>query len=232
MIHSFYTSSAGMLAIQNGLDVTANNVANISTTGYKAQEANFADLINSNMQSIQGPKGKAGNGARLSSTDTVYTVGAPRQTDNPLDFALTDGNTFFAVQNGQEIRYTRNGNFHTSAENGVSYLVSADGGYVLNAQGERIQVTDENAVVPGVFTFANTDGLERDGDTTFLANNVSGPAAAVNNPGIKNKCLEDSSVDLSNEMTEVIQLQRAFQMNSKMVQISDDIMQTVNGLRG
>lgn len=232
MIHSYYTSSAGILALQNGLDVSANNISNISTTGYKAQECNFADLVNSKIQNIQGAKANIGNGVKLNNTDTVYTVGSPEQTGRALDFALTDANTFFAVQNGQGIRYTRSGNFQKSVENGTTYLVTADGGYVLDAQGQRIQVTDENHVTPGVFTFPNADGLERDGNTSFVATNISGLPTAVDNPGVKNQCLEASTVDLSNELTQVIQLQRAFEMNSKMAQISDEIMQTVNGLRG
>lgn len=234
MIHSYYTSALGMLGTEKGLDVTANNIANISTTGYKSAEPTFADLVNTSVNSSGGAASslKVGNGTRLSNTDTVFTPGSLQQTGRSLDFALTDQGSFFAIQDGSTVRYTRNGNFHLSEESGVSYLTDSNGGYVLDPQGGRIIVNNENdAVNLGVFTFANTDGLVRDGDTSFVPSAASGAATAVNNPEIKRMCLEDSTVDISDEITNMMEMQRAFQMNSKMVQISDEIMQTLNGLR-
>lgn len=233
MIHSYYTASMGMLGTEKGLDVTANNIANSSTTGYKSAEPTFADLVYTSVNSSAGAASlKVGNGTRLSGTDTVFTEGPLEQTGRSLDFALTDANSFFAVQEGSAVRYTRNGSFHISEQNGVSYLTDASGGYVLDPQGGKIVIQNENdAVNLGVFTFANTDGLSRDGDTTFLTGAASGTATAVNNPEIKRGYLEGSAVDLSDEITNMIEMQRAFQMNSKMVQISDEVMQTLNALR-
>lgn len=234
MIHSYYTSAAGMLGLEKGMDITANNISNISTTGYKSTQPTFADLIHTSIKaSNETPSSvKEGSGTKLNSTDTVFTAGSPNQTGRALDFALTDQRSFFAVQDGSTVRYTRDGNFHISVENGVSYLTAADGGYVLNPQGGRITVQNENDNVNlGVFTFNNIDGLVRDGNTSFLQTTASGTATAVNNPEIKRSCLESSSVDLADEMTNIIEMQRGFQLNSKMVQLSDEVMQTLNGLR-
>jgi flagellar basal-body rod protein FlgG len=173
-----------------------------------------------------------GTGAKLANTDTVYKVGNMQQTDRSLDFAITQTNGYFAVQTGAEIKYTRNGNFKLSAENGVNYLTTAEGGYILDAGGQRITVaSEEDDIDIGVYSFTNENGLTREGETYYVANNTSGEATAITNAAIKTGFLEGSSVNIADEMTAVIQLQRAFQMNSKIVQISDELMQTVNSLR-
>lgn len=234
MISSFYTAATGAIQLQKGFDVTANNIANASTTGYKTVSSSFADLVYTNIHAPEGADTqlKSGHGAKLQKTDTVYTAGTPRQTDRSLDFMLPDSNSFFAVETGDGVKYTRNGNFHLSVENGMNYLTDASNAYVLDANGQRIvyNAEDKNSNI-GVFSFNNQDGLVREGNTYFTANAVSGEAAAVANPEIKTGFLEDSAVNLADEMTSVIQLQRAFQFNSKIVQVSDEIMQTVNNLR-
>jgi len=234
MISSFYTASTGVINLQKGFDVTANNVANISTNGYKMTQASFADLIYTNIDAAQGAtsKLKSGHGVKLAKTDTLFTPGNLKNTGRSMDFALTGSNDFFAIQTDSGVKYTRDGNFHLSSENGTNYLTATDGGYALNAQGQKITMKSESDTpTVGVFAFQNTDGLSREGNCYFTPSSTSGAASAVANAEIKTGYLEESSVDVSDQMVSIIELQRAFQFNSKIVQMSDEIMQTVNSLR-
>lgn len=234
MISSFYTSATGAINLQSGFDVTANNIANVSTVGYKPSSASFADLIYTNIHAAAGENSqlKSGHGTKVEKTDTLFTQGSPKQTGRNLDYALVNPNNYFAVRSNGEVKYTRNGSFHLSVEDDGSYLASSDGGYVLDAQGNRIAMeSEEDTPAIGVFSVKNEDGLVRTGNTCFQLSDLSGPATAVTDPEMKKSYLEDSAVDVADQMTSVIELQRAFQFNSKMVQVSDEIMQTVNSLR-
>lgn len=234
MINSFYTAATGTIQLQKGIDVAANNIANIETTGYKATEPTFSDLLYTNLHAAPTTQTdlKSGHGAKLAKTDTVFTQGGLEQTGRMMDYALTQPDEFFAVQTGGTVKYTRNGNFHISEENGTKYVVDSTNGYVLDANGQRIAVDSETADIPAaVYSFPNCDGLSREGNSYFTATGHSGAGVAVANPAMKKGWLENSSADLTTELTSVMELQRAFQMNSKMVQMSDEIMQTVNSLR-
>lgn len=234
MITSFYTASTGAIQAQRGMDVVANNVANVSTDGYKPVNASFADLIYTKGQSGNV---KEGHGTRLANTNTTFTLGTIDNTDRILDFALSDNNTFFAVQTSNGIQYTRVGNFHLSQHNGKFYLTSQQNGYVLGPDGKPIEVnpdTLQNGFDPnkvGVFSFENVDGLLRQSDNMFLATQASGNATVMSDAKIRQGCIENSAVNLTDEITNMIESQKAFQFNCRMVQMSDEIMQTVNSLR-
>lgn len=232
MINSFYTASSGVIWLQKGLDVTANNIANEATTGYKADKASFSDLLTSNVYANGiNDKMKMGNGVKLQKTDTVFTNGSLNSTGRTLDYALqSDG--FFAVQTADGVRYTRDGSFILSQNNGNYYLATSSGDPVLNPNGQPIVVSDDQQNMDiGVYTFQNKDGLEKQGNNYFAATSNSGTASVIENPSLRQGMLENSSVDLADEMTNVITSQRAFQMNTKIVQMSDEIMQTINSLR-
>ncbi len=234
MINSFYTAATSTIQLQKGFDVIANNIANVSTTGYKSIEPSFADLMYTNMNAPEGAATdlKSGHGTKLEKTDTLFTQGGFQNTEQPFDYAPTQPNQFFAVETNGQVKYTRNGNFHVSVQQNQNYLVDSNGGYVLNSNGQPITVANEQAKPEiGVFSFDNCDGLLREGNTYFTATNGSGAAKAAVNPELKKGSLEDSTVSIADEMESVIELQRAFQFNSKIVQLSDEIMQTVNGLR-
>lgn len=234
MITPYYTAATGAIQLQLGMDVTANNIANVSTSGFQAQKNGFADLVYTNIHAAPGADTQlvTGHGTKLAKTDTVFAAGAMQNTSRFLDYALPEANQFFAIRTPDGIKYTRNGNFHLSNEQDGQYLASSDDGYVLDANGQRIQIeNEENPAAVGVFTFANCDGLSRDGGTYFLPTQISGQAQVAENAEVKQGYLEGSSVNIADEMTSVLELQRAFQMNSKIVQISDEIMQTVNSMR-
>lgn len=234
MLTSFYTASTGAIAQQNGIAVSANNISNISTNGYKADENVFSDLLYTNIHGDGNDTLKTGHGTKLGSVDTVFTHGSLKKTGRSMDYALDDSNTFFAVKTSDgSIKYTRDGSFSKSIEaNGKTYLSDGNGGYVLDGNGKSIVVTnDEEKQNIGVYTFKNLDGLLKSGDNYFSATNVSGNAYIVKGAKVEQGSVESSSTDMATEMSNVIVSERAFGFNAKIVQISDEIMQTVNSLR-
>ena len=217
------------------MGVTANNIANASTAGYKPDQSTFADLVYTTVNGAPGPNNLVvGQGEKLNKTDTVFTQGAVQETGRAQDYALLDRNTFFAVQSANgAVRYTRDGSFQLSEQpNGNFYLATAAGDLVLDANGQPIAVTDDQAQQNvGVYTFSNLDGLVKNGENTYLATNRSGAATVVQGAKVQQKALEGSAVDMAGELSELITTNRAFSFNAKVVQMADSIMQTVNSLR-
>lgn len=230
---SFYTAAVGALSQQRGLEVTANNIANLSTNGYKPDKASFADLVYSNVRDSE-PAVQVGHGDALWKTDTVHVSGGMKQTGNMQDYALMSDNAFFAVQDTDgTVKYTRDGSFRLSEQGDGSFLLcSTDGGKVLDGQGRPIPVRDKDAKQPvGVFSFRNRDGLVKTGGNLFAATAVSGPAAPAENVEVRQGYVEGSAVNLADEISDMMTSQRAFEFDSKMIKISDEVMQTLNNLR-
>ena len=115
MITSFYTAGVGTAQIQKGMDVLANNIANVNTTGFKTQKTGFSDLLYTNMK-YEGDNLQIGHGARLAKADTLFDVSAMDTTGRELDFALTNENAFFGVMSDGQIKFTRDGNFSLSIQ--------------------------------------------------------------------------------------------------------------------
>lgn len=249
MIDAFYTAAVGTVQLQKGFDVVGNNVANVSTAGFKKDNTSFADLLYTNIRASEEDTNlKLGHGAKLHKTDVLHTQGMMLPTGRDMDYTI-EGNGFFAVETLEGIKYTRCGNFEKSYIGGTAYLTALQGGYVLDSKGQRIELTGpvteivkdnngkevekivEQVIDIGVYDFKNTDALEKEGGLFFIANERTGEAAAVENPSLRQRYLEGSNVDLAQSMSDIITLQRAFQFNSRMVQISDEVMQTVNTLR-
>jgi flagellar basal-body rod protein FlgG len=162
---SLYISSGALQAYQQKIDTTANNVANVNTTGYKKREQSFSEILTTSLnnqvpaQAEQGrltPNGlRIGHGARTGLTQINMTQGQAIQTNNPFDLMI-NGKGFFQIGLGSteaggidEVRYTRDGNFHLSPnpENPRSYhLVHANGGYLLDQNGNPLQLDDRYEV--------------------------------------------------------------------------------------
>lgn len=230
---SFYTAAVGAVSQQRGLDVTANNIANLSTAGYKPDKASFADLVYTNVRGSD-PGLKTGHGDALWKTDTVFTPGGLNRTGRMQDYALTSDNAFFAVQDlDGTVRYTRSGSFQLSRQDDGSFLLcDLNGGKVLDPEGRTITVQDGDAKQNvGIFSFRNRDGLVKVGGNDYEATAVSGPTAPAENAEAKQGYLEDSSVSFADEIADVMSSQRAFEFDSKVVKMSDEIMQTLNNLR-
>ena len=235
----FYSARSGLLSMQQGLDVISNNVANIATNGYKEQRPSFYDLIYTT-QKEQNPEAQTGHGTKLYKTDLVYKRGQLMFTNRELDFA-TPTDSFFAVSNENgEISYTKDGAFYMSENNGQWELVNGRGQKVLDYNNNPITLDvdaqgkiDIETVMQqiGVFSFPNPYGLLADGSNSYLATESSGEATPDISADKLTGSLELSTVDLADQMIKVIQYQRAFQLNSKMVQTSDEIQSIVNNLR-
>lgn len=231
MINGFYAAKSGVKAFQTGLDVNANNIANVNTEGYKAQTASFTDLM---YTSAQGADFLVGNGARLA--DTALQTEQGGISPGGEGSVSIEGEGFFAVENAQgDTVYTRSGSFALSAEGNEIYLVTPDGGYVLDSNGRHIAVTggDAQAAVhkAGLYTFPNPDALEALGNSQYAQTNASGQAAADNASQIRESASELSNVDLVSEMTRMMINQRGVQFNLRMLQTADELEQAVNNLR-
>lgn len=239
---SFYTARTGAKAQQQKIDVVANNMANVNTFGYKAQYAGFVDLLYSNVREPEAvdTQLKVGSGTRVEKTDIDFNAGGLQSTDSVTDYAII-GSGFFAVQDPStnEIFFTRDGSFqHSLRQDGNFYLVTGDGDLVLDRDFRRIQVDLEGGqeYAPpeqlGVFDFEIKDGMLLVGDNKFTTVEKNGQPFLVEDAKVQQGYLEQSNADLSKEMVRLIEAQRAYSMSLKMVQTSNEIEQTIEGLRG
>lgn len=239
---AFYTASSGVIYLQRSMDVTANNIANADTPGFKASVSSFSDLLYSNIHRKQDELTnnlKVGHGTRLSGITLQYNQGALLPTDRELDFSIV-GDGFFAVENENGDRfYTRAGNFYVKLEDDVAYLTTASGDYVLSPDGDRIELNADGGPVNlenimtriGVYTFSNPYALLQEGSNYYTATEAAGEAMPSESYSLKQGFLESSNAELSKEMVNIITTQRAFQFNARVVQAADELQATVNNLR-
>ena len=261
MMQSLYTSSTGMLGMQTQIDTTANNIANVNTIGFKKSRAEFADLMyrvqeyagTSTSDTTKSPTGiEVGLGVRSTAINKIFSEGSLKQTDNDLDIAVT-GRGFFKLElpDGTEV-YSRNGAFKRD-ENGT--MVNADGyklipeivipedatnisigtdGIVTVTQPGQAQATQIGQIL--TTNFINPAGLHSMGDNLFLETDSSGQPVD-GTPGVdglgllRQGFIELSNVQLVVELTDLITGQRAYDANSKVITTSDEMLQTVNGLK-
>ncbi|MDR1673946.1 MAG: flagellar hook-basal body protein [Oscillospiraceae bacterium] len=264
---AFYNGASGLKAYQHGINAVAHNIANVNSYGYKADKAEFRDLmytrmdVNPNYNGTReaGTELMNGHGVQLFGLDLQYTQGSFHNTGHPLDFAIA-GEGLFAVNRRDRIEYTRNGDFDISVEPDGNYLVAADGAYVLDADYQRIQILYRDEYGPngeltpteeidfdaiaerlGVFSFDNPFGLQKLDGQNFLPTDISGqpfPAFAIGEDGrvvrqyeIYTTSLERSNVSLSQEMSDLIVDQKAYQFSARVVSVADELEQVVNSLR-
>lgn len=233
MIRGFYTAASSLVAQQANLNVIANNIANVSTTGFKPQQAGFASLLHENINGGAANTIQVGHGVKLQKTGIHFAQGDLKQTDMPLDFAIL-GEGFFAVENEEDgtITYTRDGSFQASIDGRRSYLTDASGNYVLDARERRIQLDEDfDCREIGVFEFSNPYGLELVGGNRFLPTEASGDPEDVDEPDIKVGYLENSAVQMAQEMVKMIEASKGFSFGSRIVQAADEMERTINQLR-
>ncbi len=261
-MRSLSIAATGMLAQQLNVEVISNNIANMNTTGFKRQRAEFQDLLYQNLRRIGAQSSDAGNlipaGVQIGAgvmTAAVYRLsdqGALQNTENNFDLAI-QGRGYFQIElpSGQT-GYTRAGSFQVSAD---GQIVTNNGFIVqpgitipqdaiditINASGE-VQVSIDGQVAPQLVgqielvTFFNDAGLEAQGDNLFLETAASGAANAgvPVSPGIGTLLqgfLETANVNPVAEITNLIKAQRAYEMNSKVITTSDEMMRTMSTLR-
>lgn len=227
MIRSYYTATNGALSSQNYLDMMSNNMANIQTVGYKKSKAEFSDLLYTN---IKGTDTKVGSGSKVQSANIVFNQAAPYETGGQTDFAIK-GDGFFAVQFEENTYLTRGGNFQVMNVDDENYLMY-QGGYVLDENEEPILVVDkEQEINVGVFVLENNSDLQRAGNNLFEVTNEDVEYSLSENPKVMRGFLESSGVEITDEMIKLIQIQKSFQLNSKIIQTADEIEQTINSLK-
>lgn len=233
MIRGFYSSSLGLISQQNYLNTIGNNVANINTTAFKPQVTAFSALLYEDVDGGAGTNISTGHGSKVQKNGLDLTQGDLLPTGLKMDCAI-DGAGFFAIRDKQTntVSYTRDGSFGISVEGNQNYLVNSSGDYVLGKNNNIIDVTngfDKTAV--GIFSFSNPYGLELLGSNQYAATNLSGQAAADNVSTIRTGYLESSGTDASKEMVRMIEAQRAYQMNAKILQSTDEMEKVANQLR-
>ncbi|MBR5509227.1 MAG: flagellar hook basal-body protein [Lachnospiraceae bacterium] len=237
MYMSFHVGTIGAQNSLERLSVISNNLANINNTGFKPKSVAFSELINYNLN--DSPEAvtelQAGAGMKVARTYTDFHASAVTQTGNQYNFAIMQDNAFFMVQDPatDEISYTRNGDFHSGEMDGEFYLTAQNGKFVLDADGEPIRVDQEGwAQNMAVFSFENPSRLISIGDNEYVHSDGDVEAIEVENPQLVQSALENSGTDLSKEMVNMIESQKAFSYAVKMVTTSDEVIQTINSLRG
>lgn len=260
-MRSLAIASTGMLAQQLNVEVISNNIANMNTTSFKRQRAEFQDMlyqtlermgVSSSDQNTLIPTGvQVGTGVRTGSVYRVMAQGNMQPTENPFDLAI-EGRGFFRIRlPSGETGYTRSGSFSLNASREMvtseGYTVEPgiaipDGAtqITVNAQGQVFarlagSTSDTNVGQFDLANFANEAGLDAQGSNLFLETAASG-AAQVSTPGtdgtgnLRQGFLELSNVNAVQEITSLITAQRAYEMNSKVITASDEMLQMTSRL--
>lgn len=257
---SLYSGATGMQAQQLNLNVISNNIANVNTTGYKKNKIEFQDLLYQNPRHSGGQTGagnvvptgvEMGNGTKVVSTAKIFTQGQLTQTSEKMDVAI-DGVGFFEVERADgTAAYTRDGAFKVGPDGQLTtsdglvvtafeaqigadvtnVFISPDGIVSVEQNGETQELAQIN-----LSRFPNSSGLKSIGGNLYVETEASGP---VENgpPGqngfgvIQQGYLEMSNVNVVEEMVNMIIAQRAYEVNSKSIQTSDDMLSRVNQLK-
>ena len=257
MLRAFSTAATGMAAQQTQVDVIANNLANVNTTGFKRSQVDFKDLLYAKMiqsgtevsAGYTSPGGvEIGNGVRVAATPKVFSSGELENTGRKLDIAIQgDGFLQVTLPSGEK-RYTRDGSLHTNA-NGQLVMAS---GYPLEP---AITVpTDASAVEIGadgtvnsvaadgtisavgtlqLAKFPNPEGLSSEGnnlltETPASGSPLTGTAGESGFGSLQAGFLEKSNVEMVTELVSLITAQRAYEINSRAIKAGDDMLRTAN----
>ena len=253
MMRSLWSAATGMIAQQLNIDTISNNLANVNTIGFKKSRAEFEDLIYQSHKiagsitqgDVRVPTGiQVGLGVRPTTVHKFFSQGDYQNTSNPLDMAI-EGDGFFQVMVGDEVAYTRAGAFKLNQDGTVvsangyvlqpEFTVPAETKHISITEGGTITALDANgeelatADIP-LYTFINPAGLEARGKNLYTPTEASGEATegepGVDNTGtIAQGFLEMSNVEVVEEMVGMIVGQRAYEVNSKAIQTSDQMLQ-------
>ncbi|MFI3253257.1 MAG: flagellar hook basal-body protein [Eubacteriales bacterium] len=243
---SFYSAVSGASAQMQHMNVTANNISNVNTYGYKADVAGFANLMYGYFLGAEEEMSYRGAGTMVVEASVNYQQGSLAETGRVFDFAI-EGDGFFALYDPQteEITFTRDGSFVMSdstldGEGTIGWRLSDNSGrFVVNADGNFIDIDPAadslshtvNSLNIGVFDFVIRDGISRNGPSGFMNIEKNGDIQ-FGTGSLVQGYLETSNVDLAKEMSKVIEAQRLYSYANKMITTSDEIEQTINSLKG
>jgi flagellar basal-body rod protein FlgG len=255
MIRSLWIAKTGLEAQQTQMDVIAHNLANVSTNGFKRQRAVFEDLLYQTLrqpgaqssQQTEVPSGlQIGTGVQPIATERIFTQGNIQQTGNALDVAIQGDGFFQVLMPDGTTGYTRDGSFQLNSQNQlvtssgypiqpaitlpanvVSITISKDG---IVSVTQAASNTPTQVGQMQLATFVNMGGLLSKGENLYQETASSGPpqpnAPGANGAGLLNQTyVETSNVNVAEELVNMIQTQRAYEMNSKAVQTSDQMLQ-------
>ncbi len=260
MIRSLWISKTGLEGQQTQMDTIANNLANVSTTGFKRSRTLFEDLLYQNIrapgeqtsQETKSPSGlQVGTGVRPVATERIHTQGNLQQTGGKLDVAISgEGFIQILMPNGT-IAYTRDGSFQSDTQGQVvtssgypvqpAIVVPPDASNVTIANDGSVTVMQPGTSTPvqigtiQLATFVNPTGLQSKGANLYTETPSSG-APKLNQPGtngvgaLSQGYLETSNVNVVEELVNMIQTQRAFEINSKAIAASDQMLQKLSQL--
>jgi flagellar basal-body rod protein FlgG len=261
-MRSLSIGATGMLAQQLNVETISNNIANMTTTGYKRQRAEFQDLLYQNQRRVGStssdagtvvPSGiQVGTGVKAAAIYRINEQGNINPTGNTLDLAINGQGYFQVTLPNGDTAYTRAGSLQLNAQ---GTIVTGDGYQVVpgivipqntvditvNPNGEVLakldgQIAPQNVGQIQIANFPNTAGLEAIGGNLLLETPASGQAIA-GNPGapgfgrIAQGAVETSNVNIVAEITQLITAQRAYEMNSRVISTTDQMMQSVSQLR-
>ena len=260
MIRSLWISKTGLEAQQINVDVISNNLANVSTNGFKRQRAVFEDLLYQQLrqpgaqtsQQTQVPSGlQIGTGVKPAATVRLFTNGSLQATSNPLDVAINGQGFFQILLPDGTTSYTRDGSFQldsngqmvtssgfalqpaiTIPPNTTNITIGADGTVTVTQSGSSTPVQVGSLQLAN---FINPAGLQSRGENLFVETAASGPpqvdTPGTNGLGLLNQdFVETSNVSVTEELVNLITAQRAFEINSRAIQTSDEMLQRLTQL--
>jgi len=238
MLNGLYSAASGMLAQQTRMDMLANDLANVDTTGYKQTRIGFRDLIYNTEQGM-----RIGAGSAIVDAGRNEAEGAFQATGDPLSLAIA-GPGYFQVRRADgSVALTRSGDFTTDAK---GQIVTGSGERLVppiklpaGADPDSVSVAADGTVTSGqtrlgkitIVTVTNTGGLTALGNNLFAATAASGRPHPISGSGIQQGYLEASNVDLAQTMVALIDAQRSFEMDSRAIQNQDQMMQVANQIR-
>ena len=260
MMTSLFTSATGMKGQQSQIDTIANNLANVNTNGFKQTRNNFQDLLYSNEQmpgsatssNTISPTGlHKGHGVKLAGTQKIFSQGNLTHTGHSLDISIDGGGFFQILRPNGTIAYSRDGAWQRDNEGKIvnsdgyplepEIIIPPEATKVIISQDGLIQVLTGDDPTPTkigniqLSDFINPAGLNPIGKNLFLATAASG-LPATSDPGLNGTgmlsqgFLEKSNVSVVDEMVNMIVAQRAYEVNSKSIQTSDNMLQTAVNL--
>ncbi len=260
MIRSLWIAKTGLDAQQTQMDVISNNLANVSTSGFKRARAVFEDLLYQTIrqpgaqssEQTQLPSGlQIGTGVKPVATERIFTQGNLQQTGNAKDVAIQGGGFFQVLMPDGTTSYTRDGSFQTDANGQLvtssgyavqpAITVPADAQTLTIARDGTVSVTQPGSSTPTTIgtlqlaMFINPAGLQSLGENLYAETASSGtPSASApgsNGAGVLNQgYVETSNVNVVEELVNMIQTQRAYEINSKAIQTSDQMLQRLTQL--
>jgi flagellar basal-body rod protein FlgG len=258
MLPALWVSKTGLQAQDMNLTTISNNLANVSTTGFKRDRAEFEDLLyqirrqpgGQSSQDSQLPSGlQLGTGVRVVGTQKIFTAGSLQTTEQPLDMAINGRGFFQVLLPDGNVSYSRDGSFHLNSDGQIvtsngyalepavvlppevrTFTVGEDGTVSITTAGEPQPQIIGNLQIAD---FINPAGLEAIGNNLFLETASSG-APQVGTPGLNGlgmtlqNTLENSNVSVVEELVNMITTQRAYEMNSKVISTADQMLGTLS----